>query len=123
MEFRQIIKNTEKSKNKISNSVKQSFEKNGHPRNNLKHTEESKTKISLSRKGCVSPMQGKRHSLETIKKLSGVNHYRSKLSNSQIQEIKDLIALGIYTQREIATKFEVNESLISKIKHGHKEIL
>jgi len=43
---------------------------------------------------------------------------RQKLDEDQVREIKQLIAQGNFTQREIAARFQVERTHISRIKHG-----
>lgn len=47
----------------------------------------------------------------------GENHGNAKLSDKQITEIRELLLLGLY-QRQIAEKFGVDRTLISRIKRG-----
>ena len=49
--------------------------------------------------------------------LKGENHKNSKLSNSNVLEIKSLLKLG-KSQKELAQKFNVDKSLISLINRG-----
>ncbi|MEY3867526.1 MAG: phage Riley [Cyanobacteriota bacterium] len=65
-------------------------------------------------KGCVNP--------EHLYVERFEEHFKSqnkKLGDSEIEQIKVLLKEGGITQREIAQKFEVSESIISRIKNGN----
>lgn len=45
----------------------------------------------------------------------GSVHYAAKLTSAQVIEIRDLYATGLYLQREIAVRFGVTQSVISRL--------
>lgn len=48
-------------------------------------------------------------------KIRGSEHHFSKLKESQIIEIRDKYKAGLYNQRELSKKYDVDGSVISKI--------
>jgi len=91
-------------------------------------SEETRKKMSKKQKGENHPMFGKHHSEETKRKQSeknkgktqGEKNSQSKLIGKNIIEIRKLSDEGILTQKEIAEKFGVNQTTISKIKLGKR---
>lgn len=84
-----------------------------------KHTKITKQKIAQSRLGQCSgeqhPFFGKTHSRSAIEKNREAH---TKLTPTQILEIKELLAASRQTQTEIASQFDVHQSTISLIKNG-----
>lgn len=103
-----------------------------------KHSEESKKKMSKSAKGRTSPNKGKpihpnakaallkanlgsKHSEEHKRKISEGNKgiiRNNKLTETDVAEIRNLCISKKYSQPEIARMFNVNQSVISRIKNG-----
>lgn len=55
------------------------------------------------------------HVHKTAKPSKGEGHYRCKLSNKQVQEIRDLWNTDEFTQQNLADKYNVDPSVISRI--------
>jgi hypothetical protein len=103
------------------------------------HTNETRIKMSNSRMGELTPqygktgelsagwgqigelngMHGKHHTEETKNilsvALSGENGTNAKLTEAEVILIRELYATGDYTQKELAIKFNISKSAISKI--------
>lgn len=106
-----------------------------HPRFGVRQSEEFKKKLSESRKGPGNPMFGKTLSTEHRRKQSeatkgkpnktafkkgrfqtkGSENSYSKLNESQVKQIKNLLEEGKLFQREIAALFNVSRSTILSI--------
>ncbi|KKM61143.1 hypothetical protein LCGC14_1534740 [marine sediment metagenome] len=80
-----------------------------------KENEQHAWRTGLKTKG---PMAGKSHTKETRHKMSisrkGIRNY-SKLSQNQVDEIRNLYASGGYVQKEIAEIFHISRPQISNI--------
>lgn len=88
---------------------------------NMKHAIETGL---INNKGEESPNFGKSRSeewkKEQSKRMKGENHPRSKLTEKNVIEIRVDLNEGILTQREIAEKFGVTQTIISNIKTGKR---
>ncbi len=103
------------------------------------HSEETKKKMSDKHKGELHPLYGKYHSEETKKKMSesgkikifteehkkniskankGENNPKHKLTEKEVNEIKNLIIENKLTQRKIAEMYNVHFNTIFSIKSG-----
>ena len=101
----------EKTKLKVSkkpDEVKYSWEEEGSPFYNIDmEMEKARNRIGMKPK--------------VIKKrntASGKSHYCSKLTIPMVKEIKILLELNCKSQKEIAQKYDIGESVISNIKMG-----
>lgn len=60
-----------------------------------------------------------KHSIKTgLQQVKGSNNGSSKLNESKVTEIKQMLLSGNYTQKEIAKKYKVTPTLIGYIKKG-----
>lgn len=110
-------KHTSESKFKMSLFQKEYFKTHKHPWTGRSHTDETRQKISFS-------SIGKEISLEPRKKISKTNKgdtrfiTTSKLSESNVTEIKNLLLTSDLTHKEIAEKFSVSRTTITLINNG-----
>jgi|SRR5208282_1073649 len=89
------------------------------------HSPESREKMRVSQTGKIRSPQhrvniglcrlGTRHTTTTIKKLSGENGSRTKLTNELIKEIRALYATGNYSHRTLAKMFNISKTQITNI--------
>jgi len=98
------FKHTEETKRKMGEARKGNQNALGH-----KHTETARRKMSEA-------LKGKRKSDEFRKKCSQA---KRRLSDSDIAEIRRLLAQNTIKQYEIADKFNVSPATISRIKKGY----
>ena len=72
----------------------------------------------MARKGRAA--KGDRHPshLHPERLPRGENHKKSKLTDHQVAEIRELYATGDYYQKHLATKFKVSQTLIGLIVRG-----
>ena len=112
------------------------------PMTDRKASNETKTKMSISQKGKIKSTAhkisisisqsgekgywfgkhgrlhtnyGRKHTTETIAKVSGENHHSTKLIWKQIREIRTEYALGNITQKNLAKKYKVAQQTVCKI--------
>lgn len=108
---------TEESRFKMSEFQREYFKTHEHPWMGRSHTDETRQKISFS-------AIGREVSLETRKKISETNKGNirfitaSKLSESDVTEIKNLLLNSDITHKEIAKKFGVSRAAITLINNG-----
>lgn len=88
------------------------------------HSPAAKEKIGNAHKGVNNYNYGKKDSLETKERKSsakrGELNSQSKLTKSQVIEIRELYATGKYLHREIAEMFNVSRSPITAILRGKR---
>lgn len=86
-----------------------------------KLSEETKQKLREQRIGKKNPFYGKKHTKETLNKISekltGENHPNSKLNNEKVRKIKELVKNN-ETTKNISIIFNVSTSTIRRIKNG-----
>jgi group I intron endonuclease len=86
-----------------------------------KHKSESKKKMSSWKKKNFiaenNPNFGKKWT-EEQKKRNALNHPATKLSEQDVLKIKKFILEGILNDKEIATKFNVNRTVVTRISNG-----
>jgi len=85
-----------------------------------KHSKESRAKMSVARLGNQNCL-GYKHTDEAKANMSASqfgNHSGCKLTESQVREIRHLLALGDMTQKEIAGYYPVTRTSICHIKTG-----
>lgn len=98
-----------------------------------KHTQEAISKMRTINTGPGNPRFGKRHTEQSRKLMSKRTHERkdtnsknnsgeqnpnSKLSKSQVDEIRQLLSSKTMTFQAIADKFSVSKSTIERINYG-----
>jgi hypothetical protein len=69
--------------------------------------------VGTPRDNSTDMMQKKRH-----KAIKGEAHYKTKLTDRDVEDIKRLWATKQYLQKEIAAKFGVRQNMISRIVNG-----
>ena len=101
----------------------------GHKNAGITRSKETRAKISAKMSGenhpCygkfgeLNPMHGRTHTEEAKAKISiafrGEKSHQAKLKNAEVTLIRELWATGDYTQTELAVKFGVKKTTISKI--------
>lgn len=86
---------------------------------NANHKDGVKTNNRISNLEWVTYSRNSRHAFEIGLSPKGENHGISKLTNSQVAEIKHRLKTAkTGDQRKIAREYGVNETVISKIKRG-----
>ena len=67
----------------------------------------------------ITPKQNIAHAKKLgLINISGGNNHNAKLTNKQVEEIRNLLTLGTLTQVVIAKMFDVRQGHISRIKRG-----
>jgi len=82
------------------------------------HTKNTKKKLSLmakKRKGNKNPNYGNQYSIET--RIKAGHNKKTKLTK---QQVKQIINIKYQTHQEIADKYSVSRSVITRIKNGNR---
>jgi group I intron endonuclease len=103
------LKMSDEAKAKMSAAAKRTKNFTGR-----KHSDETKARISKAKTGVKQSIEVVEKRKATIKAL-GIPPANRKLTNSDIYEIRDLLAYGI-NQQKIADYYGVSNSVISEIK-------
>ena len=128
---------TDEAKQKISKMMKgykhtdEAKQKIGEWSKNFVRTEDHCAKISAAQKGKLRPqttgenhgMYGKHHSVESIRKMgegrkgktAGEVHYKAKLTEEDVLEIRKIATLSNYDRRTVAKEFDVSTTVITNI--------
>jgi predicted XRE-type DNA-binding protein len=102
----------------IHRLVALSFLKNPQNKKCVNHKNEIKKDNNLENLEWATHSENSKYSLKTTKnKNVSENHWNCKLSKLNIKEILNLINKGNISQKEIAKKYNVNQSTISDIKN------
>lgn len=80
----------------------------------VNHIDGDKTNNKLTNLEYLSNKDNLLHATEILKKRCGENHWNSKLTLDQVNEIRSLKDTGV-TQQVIADKFNINRSFVSEI--------
>lgn len=94
------------------------FRGNNHPLYGKYHSKESKKKMSKNHanvKGIKNPFYAKHHTKESLKKFSGENSSISKLTQKQVNKIRNLYLSGNYSYKTLGNKFCVCNAHIFRI--------
>ena len=88
------------------------------------YSQKIKNLMSLRKIGKLNSFFGKKHTEKTKEKLHinnrGENSHRAKLTEKKVVEIKSLLESKLYTNKQIADQFGVQQACISKIKNGQR---
>ena len=101
----------------IHRLVGQAFIPNPLNKPQINHKDGNKKNNNVSNLEWMTAKENCAHSSKNNLLPKGQNHYYSKLSNKDVKEIKKLIKKGVMG-KDIAKKYNVSRSLISKIKLG-----
>lgn len=82
---------------------------------------------SCDNPSCVNPnhlrtgthAENMKEAAERFRLASGLDHYKGKLSKNQVEEIRLLYASG-QSQKEIAEKFDLHQSYVSRLVNGSR---
>lgn len=112
IESRQWVSQVHKGRKRSPETRKKQSE----VRMGMKFSESHVANMSRVRKGKPAHNKGK-PAPDTVK--MGVSLAQRKLTPEQLEEIRDLLATGMYTGRQIASMYGVSSPLISLIKKGY----
>lgn len=84
----------------------------------VRHTCDNRRCMNPSHLLLGSRKENMADAIERDRLLRGEDRWNSKLTRQQVLEIKQLLANGKLTQQEIADKYGVTRSCVSKIKRG-----
>ena len=109
------VKTSQKTKEKISKALKNRIF-SPETRKKISESVKGKNSSMYGRFGKNHPRYGKPHSLETIKKLSGINHYNIT-KQDVILNIVEMLKEG-YSVKDITSTLNVGRKVVYGVKNG-----
>jgi hypothetical protein len=116
-EKQEVQKISENKRYNISKNYDNLYGKNN-PFYGKTHTKNTKNKLSIivkRRKGNKNPNYGNQYSIET--RIKAGHNKKTKLTK---QQVKQIINIKHQTHQEIANKYSVSRSVITRIKNGNR---
>lgn len=106
----------------VSRIVAKTFIPNPENKREVNHKDFNPRNNCINNLEWATPKENIRHALDggrfvnrPAAAVKGEDHYKSKLKNKDVFEIRSLYDTGLYFQRELADKYDVTQILISKI--------
>lgn len=117
----QLNKNGTPLTKRVHRLVAEAFLDKPSPKHIVNHKDGNKKNNRLDNLEWVTYSENTFHSFRTglQKKIFGNENYITKIKNEDVVKIRELIKLG-FTNKDIASKFNVNPSQISRIKTGER---
>jgi len=113
-----LSKNGEHKKHLIHRLVASAFIENKHGFEQVNHIDGNKLNNHVENLEWCTKSQNMKHAFKIgLQSLAGEKHPQSKLTDSEVIEISHLLKTTTLQQKEIAKLFNIDKTIISKIKH------
>jgi predicted XRE-type DNA-binding protein len=120
---RVVIYNNGLAKNiAVHRMVAELFLENPENKPQVNHIDGDKLNNHVSNLEWCTQSENQQHAFDTGLQISkkGEEHHNCKLTEADVLEIKELLESGEVSGPEIASLFDVNQQLVSKINKGHR---